>query len=295
MWTAVRQRFAQFDANLNLTPFQRLDGYGKREGVVDCLNRHYYDAASETDHSFLIGSWAKDTAVRPPRDVDLYFVLPPSVYHRLQSYAWNRQSALLQEVKAVLAQTYPDTDMSGDGQIVLVKFASYNVEVVPAFELQTGGYWICDTKNGGSYRYTNPRPEVAHIDAVDKANNANLRPLIRMLKAWQKTCAVPIKSFQLELVATDFIQQSPWRLYDFFWFDWIIRDFFAYLYHRANSHVIIPGSFERIALGEEWRGRCKTAYVRAAEACDHEKINRVEVAGDEWQKIFGTQIPRKLS
>src|SRR4051812_49330206 len=79
MWIAVRQRFTQFNANLTLTAVQQLDGYGKRGGVVNCLNRHYYDSASEIDHSFLIGSWGKGTAVRPPRDVDTYFLLPPTV------------------------------------------------------------------------------------------------------------------------------------------------------------------------------------------------------------------------
>jgi hypothetical protein len=55
---------------------------------------------------------------------------------------WNRQSALLQEVKGVLAETYPDTDMSGDGQVVLVRIGTYNVEVVSAFALTNGRYWI---------------------------------------------------------------------------------------------------------------------------------------------------------
>jgi len=292
MWIAVRQRFEQFHGQLALTPLQRHNGMTKRSGVVGCLNRHYYGLTSDTEHSFLIGSWGKDTAIRPPRDVDLYFLLPPHVYGRFQGHLWNRQSALLQEVKNVLSDTYPNTDMSGDGQVVLVRFETYNVEVVPAFELTNGRYWICNTRNGGSYKETNPWAEVSYIDAVDQANNRNLRPLIRMLKAWQGYCSVPIKSFQLELLAADFLGQSPWRLYDYFWFDWITRDFFAYLYHRANSFVMVPGTSETIDLGNEWQSRAETAYYRARKACEDEKINMVATAGEEWQKIFGLQIPR---
>jgi hypothetical protein len=214
---------------------------------------------------------------------------------RFETYTWNRQSALLQEVKGVLARMYPDTAMTGDGQIVLVKFGSYNVEVVPAFELRNGGYWICDTNNGGSYKRTSPWSEAAHIDTVDKATNGNLRPLIRMLKAWQANCSVPIKSFQLELTAAEFIVQSPWKLYDYFWFDWMTRGFFAYLYHRANGFVTIPGCTELVALGNDWQSRCQSAYDRAAKACDFEKWNLIEEAGDEWQKIFGSQMPRDIS
>lgn len=66
MWIAVRQRCAQFHANLTLTPLQFLDGVTKRNGVVNCLNRHYHHSVSETDNSFLIGSWGKDTAIRLP-------------------------------------------------------------------------------------------------------------------------------------------------------------------------------------------------------------------------------------
>lgn len=115
-----------------------------------------------------------------------------------------------------------------------------------------------------------------------------------MLKAWQANCSVPIKSFELELLAADFLRQSPWRLNDFFYFDWIIRNFFAYLYHRANTFVMVPGTLERIFLGNEWQSRSATAYNRAVKACEHEETNRVEAAGEEWQKILGLQVPRTV-
>jgi len=291
-WIAVRHRFEQFHRNLSLTTLQIQDGLTKRAGVVDCLNRHYYASDSSTDNSFVIGSWGKDTATRPPRDVDLYFLLPVQVYYGYQDHSWNRQSSLLQEVKNVLGYTYPDTEMRGDGQVVVVRFESYSVEVVPAFQLTNGRYWICHTHNGGSYKETDPWAEVHHIETVDQATNRNLRPLIRMLKAWQQYCAVPIKSFQLELLAADFLGQSPWRLQNYFWFDWIIRDFFAYLYHCAHTFVVVPGTFETIRLGDEWQSRAELAYHRAEKACRYEKDNLVAAAGEEWQKIFGIQIPR---
>ncbi len=293
-WIAVRPRFTQFSKELVLTPLQQVDGSTKAGGVVGCLNRQYFGSDSRTDHSFFVGSWGKNTAGRPPRDVDLYFQLPVDAYHRFQQHRWNRQSALLQEVKSVIADTYPDTDMSADGQIVLVRFGSYNVEVVPAFLLTNGGYWICDTNNGGRYKETQPWAEANHIDAVDQATNRNLRPLISMGKAWQEHCSVPIKSFQLELIAAEFLAQSPWRIYDFFWFDWISRDFFLYLYWKANTWITVPGGTEVIYLDNDWQSRAESAYWRAVKACDYERDNQVAQAGEEWQKIFGPQIPRTV-
>jgi len=290
-WIAVRERFARFHRKIQLTDAQRQDGLTKFRGVVRCLNRAYYGTNSESDHAFLIGSWGKGTAIRPPRDVDFYFVLPPEVHARFQEYTWNRQSALIQEVKGCLAETYPDTDMSGDGQVVLVRFESYSIEVVPAFLLQSGRYWICDTHDGGSYKETNPSAELRKVEAEDSANAGNLRPLIQMLKAWQGYCNVPIKSFHLELVAAQFLAQSPWRLYDWFWYDWLTRDFFKYLLSQANLFVVVPGGIEFVYLGDDWVSRTESAYRRALEACDNERGNYVYLAGEEWQKIFGPDIP----
>jgi hypothetical protein len=294
-WIAVRQRFNQFNQRLSLTSLQSFDGYIKRQGVIKCLNQHYYGTDSGIENSFLIGSWGKETVTRPPRDVDVYFLLPPGVYYRYQNRIGNRQTALLQEVKGVLTSTYPNTEMKGDGQVVMVRFNTYNVEVVPAFLLDSGCFWICDTTGLGSYKLTAPDAERTHIEQVDAANNRNLRPLIRMLKSWQSFCSVPIKSFQLELVAAEFLAQSPWRQCDYFWFDWIVRDFFFYLYHQANNRISIPGIPALNFLGNDWQSRVVTAWSHATKACDYEQSNYVEAAGEEWQKIFGQDIPKRPS
>jgi hypothetical protein len=133
-----------------------------------------------------------------------------------------------------------------------------------------------------------------YIETVDQATNRNLRPLIRMSKAWQEHCSVAIKSFQLELIASEFLAQCPWRIYDFFWFDWISRDFFLFLYWKANKSITVPGSGEVIYLGNDWQSRAESAYRRAVKACDYEKENQIAQAGEEWQKIFGQHIPRTL-
>ena len=75
----------------------------------------------------------------------------------LASRPWQRREPV--EVKECLLKTYPNTEMRGDGQVVMVKFLTYNVEVAPAFQLNTGKYWICNTNNGGSYTTTDPQEE----------------------------------------------------------------------------------------------------------------------------------------
>jgi Second Messenger Oligonucleotide or Dinucleotide Synthetase domain len=218
------------------------------------------------------------------------------VYNRFESYAAgvNKQSALLQEVKSKLLASYRTSSIRGDGPVVLAGFTSYNVEIVPAFvyDNEERSYYVCDTKNGGLYRKTMPKHEVDAINAADSRNSNNVRRLIRMLKAWQTWCSVPIKSFYLELLAIEFLDQCEWRNNDYFYYDWISRDFFKWLITKANTHLWAPGTYEMLWLGEAWKSRAESAYARAIKACDFERANDMANAGDEWQKIYGFDIPK---
>jgi len=293
-WIYVVRRFTQFLDNLRLTANQVQDGRTKAIGVVSCLDNAFYGGPQD-ESALLVGSWAKGTAVRPPRDVDLYYRLPLAVHQRFENYTGNKQSALLQEVKRALQATYHGTsDIRGDGPVVYVGFQTFRVEVVPAFELLSGQFLICDTKNGGRYKYADPRAEIAHIERADKKNVNNVTALIQMLKAWQAECTVPLKSFYLELLAAEYVDQSEWRLNNAFWHDWLTRDFFAWLLTKLNHYISVPGTGELINIGSAWQTRAEMAHTRAIKACEFERDNLMYSAGDEWQKVFGFQIPRDV-
>lgn len=293
-WPFVIKRFTTFLDNLKLTAVQRIDGEKKFKGVVKKLNQTYWNSDSETDHAFYVGSWAKQTNIRPPRDVDLYFLLPREVYFRFEQYKGNKQSALLQEVKGSLLESYPLSNIKGDGPVVHAAFWSFNIEVVPAFLLDASDrlYYVCNTKNGGSYKTTKPLHEVDAIEFADQSNNGNVRRLVCMLKCWQAHCSVPIKSFYLELLATDFLNQWQYRDQSYFYYDWMCRDFFQWMVKKANTCLRVPGTFELMNIGDSWKSRAVSAYNSALKACEYEQFSRERDAGDEWQKIFGSEIPK---
>lgn len=289
-WWYLTRRMEAFIANLAVTDAQARDGDIKQAGVRATLNRRYHKLESETANSMLTGAWGKHLRVRPPRDVDVLFVLPWEVYYRFEARAGNKQSQLLQEVKNVLGAEYTESEMGGDGQVVVVRFASMPVEVVPAFELSGGQFWICDTNAGGSYRITDPRAELAELDASDQVNRGVTRELIRMMKQWQRHCAVPLKSYILERLAIELLRTWPYDR-SYFWFDWLIRDFLAHLVSRINGGIIMPGTGEWIGLGDAWASKARTAYAAALRGCEYERDNENILAGAEWQTIFGAHIP----
>src|SRR5271166_344979 len=202
-WRFVARRFDQLLHNLALTEQQRLDGETKSAGVRSCLNRHYWGTSSTTANSLLIGSWGKHTRVRPSRDVDILFLLHPSVYHRFQQRNGNRQSQLLQEVKEVIRSTYSQTTMRADGQVIVVPFGTMTVEVSPGFRCQDGSIIVCDANGGGRYRTSTAEAEVVDLNLSDSAFSGKARALARMMKQWQRECNAPLKSFHLERLAVE--------------------------------------------------------------------------------------------
>lgn len=291
MWIYVRARFGAFMENLAITQAQLDDGNTKQGGVRACLNRHYYGVSSETENSFLMGSWGKLTRVRPSRDVDILFILPDSVYWQYQARTGNRQSALLQEVKNVLLGTYSQTSMRGDGQVVVIPFNQTPVEVAPGFRCTNGNILVCDTNNGGRYITSTAEAEEQSLSASDAHCVGNSRALARMMKQWQREQNVALKSFQLERLAVEFLTNWPCNQRDHFWYNWMVRDFLAYLVGRANNYIFMPGTNEAIALGDDWLFQAQRAYKHAVTACEHEEANYGILAGQEWQAIFGSAIP----
>ncbi len=290
-WYYFRARFRALHHNLGLTPNQVEDGETSYRGVTACLNAHYYGHSDEWANAQLGGSWRKHLRVRPPRDIDLLFVLPFSVFQRFENYIALRQSSLLQEVKGALEKKYSRTTMRGDGQVVVVPFDHVTVEVVPAFLLNNARLLICDTKNGGRYKETDIAAEVGALDWADAAYNGCARFLIRMMKQWQRHCNVPIQSFMLERLVLEFLSVADALHIDHQWLDWLARDFWGYIQSRANGYVTMPGTGKTVALGDAWLSRAITARARAVRACDYERDNEDISAGSEWQQIFGTMIP----
>lgn len=287
----IGQRFQIFLDRLGLTWAQRLDGHVKIAGASSCLNKHYYGVSTSFSNSLFVGSWGKATEVCPPRDIDLLFILPEYVYYRYQWARGNRQSRLLQEVKDVLASTYSRTQLRGDGQVVVVPFDSYAIELVPAFALRDSRFLICNTHWGGTYKITDPITEIQSIEQSDNATGGNTRDLIRLIKRWQEYCNVPLKSFWIELLCKEFLEIWPHAGKGYIWYDWMVRDFLAHLITRSFAWLFAPGTGEPVFLGEAWKSKAITAYRRAERACNYDYRGFSVWAAEEWQGIFGTDFP----
>ena len=284
-------RFTRFLVNLSLTADQVQDAQTKYDGVAKKLHSHYFPGQAFTGSTRkIIGSYGKGTAVRPPRDVDILFLLPSAVYDRFKGRSGNSQSQLLQEVRGVLQNRYPSTNIRGDGQVVVVPFQNgHSVEVLPGWRTTEKKFLVPNTHDGGHWQTVDHDAEIAHVETSDKRSKGNTRKLIKMLKAWQRECGVPIKSLVLELRSVNFL--NSWEHFDkgATYYDWMVRDFFAAIIEYKSGTCTMPGTEEKIGYGDAWLSRAESALARAKKACQFESDKNERSAAEEWRKIFGSQ------
>lgn len=289
--SSVGSRFDKFLSEIQLTDTQKKDAQTKYEGVCEKLNSKYPYVYNTGSPKLLVGSYGKKTAISPPTDIDIIFVMPPSEYKRYDEYRGNGQSQLLQDIKKVLLEKYPNTDIRGDGQVVQVNFVSYNVEVVPGFRLKNGNYRIPDTHDGGGWKETSPKTEMENITNSNKLTNGNTVKLIKMIKAWKCNCGVPIKSLIIELTVIDFLKTYQYYNLGSNNYGLMVRDYFKYLLTNVSSTFIIPGTFEAIGCGKDWESKANAALSLAEKACEYDKMFCACLASKEWKQIFGSRFP----
>ena len=287
-WLNVPLRFARLFAAIDVPAATDSDGLQKAAGITATLNRTYWPHGAAEPAGLVSGSWGKGTRVHPSGDLDLIYILPPEVYHRYQARAGNRQSALLQEIKNLVAASYPRTEMRGDGQVVVVDFTSIRVEVVPAFRTASWTLLTCDTHYEGTYKVSDPHAEYAALDRADWRAAGRVRRLVRLMKLWCRASGADLPGFSLEMLGSQFMQ--TWAHADWDWWDWMVRDFLAFLVTRANTWVYFPTTHESYWLGDGWVPRALKALRAADAACAYEAANLDAPAADQWCAIFGRRM-----
>lgn len=288
----IATKFREFCGNLTV---QNRDTISQRyRAITKRLNIEYWDWDSETSFSRYVGSYGRDTAIRGFSDLDMIFTLPPSVKSRFDNYIGNGQSALLQEVKSKIQKTYSATDVGGDGQVVVVKFSDGIVfEVVPAFENADKSFTFPDANSGGSWKKTNPLPEIAAVESRDKTTNGNMKSLCRMARAWKSTWDAPMGGLLIDTLADRFLLSWKYAKEGFVYYDWMTRDFMYFLGNEdpSKSYWLALGSNQFIWRRGNFEAKAKKCYKLAIEAIAHEEANHEWSANQKWREIYGTAFP----
>lgn len=289
---SINDKFSAFCSNLRMSDNTVSNVRMRYHRITKRLNCDFREIDNDNLYSLYVGSYGRDTAIHVS-DIDILYIMPPGYFTKYDSYYSNGQSALLQDVKKSIAKTYWNTEISGDGQVVKVSFSDGVVfEVVPCFKLTDGSFWYPDTHNGGSWKITNPKPEINAINDLNNITNKNLKRLCRMIRAWKDYCNVPMGGLLIDTFAYRFLKDWKYKDKSYPYYDWMTRDFFKYLSEQNDnqSYWQAVGSNQYIYPKGKFAAKAKTAYNNALNAIKYEEQNNERMANYYWREIYGRKF-----
>jgi hypothetical protein len=282
MATTIIQSFKDFKSNLEITSLQESTVSTRQQNVRDVLD----DGLTILD-SFLTGSYSRSTMIAPLKeaDIDIFVVLDSSYYKQ------DGHTSLLDNVKKVLKKEYTTPDISRNGQAVTIKFSDFMVDVVPSFN-RTGGGFLIPNSVTKSWIATDPKKHVSLFSKANQNNGSMLKPLIKMLKNWNKNISFDFSNFHIEVLAYHIFNNVTISSYSSG-----VRYFFDKGRTEIRKKNPDPagytddvGAYLNSKL-DEAESRFTTAYNRAIKAEAFETAGETENAISEWRKIFTGKFP----
>ena len=278
----VKDDFNEFISNLQIDNFDDINT--SLEGIAKKLNQKYYDN-STTDNYLMVGSMGRNTSIKGESDIDVIYELPDEVFERFDDYESNGQSQLLNEIRDVLKEKYPSTDIKGDGQVVVISFTKYKIELVPGFKQDNNSYKYPDTHDSGSWKITKPILEIEEANNMIN-NTSTYRDICQMIREWKANNGVTICGLLIDILIKDFLDNN----YEYKWkpksdYYELLKSVFKYLsdqdedrkqWNAMGSNQIIENkNFNFIKKG-------KKAYNKLSNSTDESSTLR---------ELFGSRFP----
>ena len=287
----IAEKFSDFYEKIKMSR-ENMEIISYRYNRLSKTLSEYFYGSSSTNYSLYVGSYGRDTEVYIS-DIDMLFKLPYSKYKQYDGYYGNGQSALLQEVKVALLNTYPKTTIKGDGQIVSVYFADGTYfEVLPVFKNTDESFTFPDSNDGGKWKITNPQTEQKAIQDMNNSTNKNLKKLCRIMRVWKEQNNVQIPGILIDVLAYNFIKDYVYKDKSYLYYDLFTRDFLKFLSEvpMTQNKWLVMGSNRYIYHYLSFQSKAKDSYNIAVNAIDYETRGFSYSSNQEWRKIYGSQF-----
>lgn len=264
--------------------------------IAKKLNSYYYNLTGDKiSHMYIVGSIGRGTAVKGASDLDIIFDLPYSTYKKYDEYERNGQSSLLQEVRNILKTKYINTDISGDGQVVVIKFKKYTVELIPGFKQHDDSFKYPDTHNGGSWKITKPLIEIEESKNTIDDTNYNFKYIANMLRSWKNKQGFKFGGLLIDTLTYNFLNSKPeYRNIGFDNYLEMTKELFHYLkgLNKEQSYWYALGSNQKVYNCDNGKFVTKANKVyKNIENLTEESSN----VNKKLREVFGRQFPKKIT
>ena len=261
----------------------------RRDEITKALNKSFRSKEGCTDYKLMVGSFGRHTAIKDVSDLDMIYILPPDI--RASYSDENGPRRILERVRDVLKDRYPNTEVTVDQCVVRVQFVSnaFKFEVQPAFENQDKSFSYPDTI-AKRWKVTKPRDEIVATKECNDLTSSHMRHLARMVRAWKNTHGLNMGGLLIDTLVYRFFEGN--RDYDHTGFDsfhLMVRDFFCFLKDEPEQdyyHAL--GSNQQVKVRCEFQPKAKKAYNCCVEAIEGGTVS----AAEKWRVVFGSAVPR---
>ena len=291
MALTVPKAFNEFAAIIKPTASQEQTITTRRTAVRGFLLEKYYaGSVMPLIETKVIGSAGRKTLIRPVEDIDVFCVFDDSKVW--STYKPNSQQ-LLYRVREAL-DGYSVKTVGSRGQAVRLFYSNGpNVDITPAFRVfnffgtQTG-YYI--PRGDGGWQQTDPREHGTFMAARNETLGYHLKPLVRLLKRWNRAHGSRLSSFHLEVIAQASFKSLGGNSRA------AMRVFFEYA--GSHLHVSDPAGYSGDLSASLSRNQLGAIRQSFAYALDH--VGRAQAAesqGDvrealrQWRIVFGDEFP----
>lgn len=161
--------------------------------------------------SFLAGSYARDTAIRPLDDVDIVFEIDASHWNVSFWRDHPTPKKVLDTFARALRRRYPDTSVRTQRRSVGLMMNHLHIDVVPAIPHSRQDWIQVPDTRSDSWVASAPSNHTAFATEVNKACGQKFKPLVRLLKGWNGSLpdSARQKSFAVETLAATVMRAMP--------------------------------------------------------------------------------------
>ena len=243
--------------------------------------------------SFLTGSYARDTAIRPIKDVDIIIIM-----NILQT---NTPSSVINYLERILKKYYSNTKRQTKS--VNITLSYINMDVVPAIAPEgIDNILLIPNREEKEWTKTHPKKHIELSTIMNKNRNLLYKPLVKSLKQWRDVRMSETwkpKSFILETIIYGFasanmISSIPLS----------IRDFYYYVYNKYKkekeeqkySPIIIDHGGTGKDVAQKWTlsdfnkfyDECIASWSSANNAIKSEDYT---TSVSYWRQLLGNNFP----
>jgi hypothetical protein len=290
MKRTVDRSFTKLDENLNLDPSVRLKAQNLHNDIRDALTD-----AGLIAGSFLQGSFARKTMLKPLKDVDIVCLLPDSLWELLRGP--DGPGKAMASFKPPIVDRWPDVQFdvgdepAGKALRLTLPDVDFTIDLVPAFDTDND-YVLIGDRFEGTWEPSNTRIQLKRVSDRNQATDGRFVHQVREIKALTKhheeldfVSGIVVESLAYAVIGRKMLDKDA------------VAAVLGYAKDAVKGPVLEPAGEDDVTA--KWTGEERETAARvyaqasrkAAEALALERAGDMDAAIDVWHSLFGDAFP----